>query len=121
MDRARDSRNLAPDVRGLKALVIGLGVLIVLGTALVIGVVIKRIVESTHTPIQAASPTPPIPSAVPGDAPFTTVLPGAAGAKIAGVTASGGIVAVWLRDDKGGRIDFIDPHSGALLGSAAAP
>lgn len=100
---------------------IGLGVLIVLGTALVIGVVVKRIVESTHTPVGAASTTPPRPSAVPGDAPFNTILPGGAGAKIAGVTAADGIVAVWLRDDKGGRIDFIDPRSGALVGSAAAP
>jgi hypothetical protein len=117
MDRAQESRKGAPDVRGLKALVIGLGVLIVLGTALVIGVVVKRIVESTH-----AAPTGAISTAaVPVNAPFHTSLPAATGAKISGVTAAGGVVAIWLRDDQGGRIDFIDPHTGTLLGTANAP
>jgi hypothetical protein len=117
MDRAQDSRKSAPDVRGLKALVIGMGVLIVLGTALVIGVVVKRMVESTASPGTAATQ----PAAVPGAAPFRTVLPAAAGASITGLAASGGVIAIWVHDDKGGRVDFIDPHTGTVLGSAAAP
>ncbi|MDD2860282.1 MAG: DUF6476 family protein [Acidiphilium sp.] len=108
MDQTRDSRKGTPDLRGLKALVIGLGVLILLGTALVIGVVVKRFMESTgHAPVSIAS-----------GAPFATVLPGGSGSKIAGIAGAGGEVAVWIDDGKGGRIDFIDPRSGAVLGSA---
>jgi hypothetical protein len=101
----------------LKALVIGLGVLIVLGTALVIGVVVKRFMESTGGSPAATTVLPAAPAT---SVPFNTVLPGGEGGKIAGVAASGGAVAVWVRDDKGGRIDFIDPRTGALLGTAIA-
>lgn len=118
MDRTRDSRNGTPDLRGLKALVIGLGVLIVLGTALVIGVVVKRFMESTGTQAIAARPGP---ATVPRQAPFTTTLPGTSGGRIAGVAAADGVIAIWVRDDKGGRIDFIDPHTGAVVGTAAPP
>lgn len=115
MDRVRDSRQ--HDLKGLKALVIGLGVLIVVGTALVIGVVIKRVVESTTRPAPSAATQP---LAVPSVAPFAATLPGGAGAKIGGVAAAGGTVAIWLRDGKGGRIVFIDPHDGKILGTAAS-
>ncbi|HQT75018.1 MAG TPA: hypothetical protein PLX84_13870, partial [Acidiphilium sp.] len=51
--RPRPAREAGPqNLRGLKALVIGLGILIVLGTALVIGVVVKRLIA----PGPAAAP-----------------------------------------------------------------
>lgn len=117
MDRvqAAQAKNGSPDVRGLKALVIGLGVLIVLGTAVVIGVVVKRIVESTSRPALAAG----LP--VPGATAFRTVLPGGPGAKIAGVTSARGMVAIWLRDSRGGQVVLIDPRTGAISGTIALP
>ncbi|MDD2877314.1 MAG: hypothetical protein PHT60_11485 [Acidiphilium sp.] len=113
-----------PDLRGLKALVFGLGALIVLGTALVIGVVVKRSIESTGKPAAAAPIAAPLlmttpPTSHPGPAPFSIVLPGSQAAKIGGIAAAGGEVAIWVRDNGGGHVVFIDPRTGATIGTAA--
>ncbi|MGC9269826.1 hypothetical protein [Acidiphilium sp.] len=102
----------------MKALVIGLGILIVLGTALVIGVVVKRMVKSTESSSVVVNSRD---TTLSGVVPFSTILPAETGGKIAGIAASGGVIAIWLRDGKGGRVAFIDPHTGALLGTAAEP
>lgn len=107
----------APNLRGLKALVIGLGVLIVLGTALVIGVVAKRLIVGHKTPHQAASMVKE--ARLSTKASFATALPGGANADIAGVAAAGGLFAVWMRNDAGGKVVFIDPRTGRVIGTAA--
>lgn len=108
-------------LRGLKTLVIVLGILVVLGTALVIGVVVKRMMVSTGGPAeqtvgQAASR--PSGFEAPGEKPFATKLPGATGSHIAGITGAGGMVAIWVADDAGGRVIFVNPRDGRIAGSA---
>ena len=56
------------DLRALKALVGVMGVLIVLGTALVIGVVIHRLYARNGVASNVAVATVPVPSAVPDGA-----------------------------------------------------
>ena len=95
------------DLRGLKALVGIMGVLIILGTALVIGVVIHR--------IYARNGAPSMPAAVltaPGAAASTAML--APGEHIAGIAAAGGDIAVWVSSPVGDRVLLIDPASGRV-------
>ena len=94
------------DLRVLKALVGGMGVLIVLGTALVVGIIIHRVYASYSGPPSMAAIAPGVPgSAVPaaGLAP---------GEHIAGIAAAGGDVAVWLNGPGGDRLLLVDPTSG---------
>lgn len=102
----------AVNLRGLKALVIGLGILVVLGTALVIGVAVKRLLVSTAPEARPAAHPP-----VPGSAPFATTLPKG---RIAGIAAANGMVAIRLRDGAGGKVVFVDPRTGAVAGTATS-
>jgi hypothetical protein len=103
------------DLRALKALVGGMGVLIVLGTALVIGVVIHRLYARNPAPSNIAVATVPVPEGAMG---ATRLAPGnvaaslAAGEKIMGITGAGGDVAVWVSGPAGDRLLLIDPQSG---------
>jgi Family of unknown function (DUF6476) len=95
------------DLRGLKLLVGGLGVLVILGTALVIGVVIHRIY---------AKPAAPAPEVVPG---VPAVLPPASnvlgrGEHVSGIAGAGGVVAVWVSGPEGDRVLLLDPVSGKI-------
>lgn len=111
LDRA--SGNSAQDLRGLKALVIGLGVLIVLGTALVVGVIIKRIYDAGSAPAkvsEARSET---------TAPAMLRIPATAGAAIGGIATMDGRLAVWVKDGGGGKVVLIDPRTNRLTGTVA--
>ncbi len=77
--------------------------LIVLGTALVIGVVIHRIYAV------AAPPSMPAPMPVSASGPVTL----AAGEHVAGIAAAGGDVAVWVTGPDGDRVLLVDPRTGA--------
>jgi hypothetical protein len=93
--------NGTQDLRGLKALVAFLGVLIVLGTALVIGVVIHRIYAGAATPsMTTAGEVPPVALA--------------AGEHVAGIAAAGGDVAVWVNGPGGDRVLLVNPATGAV-------
>ncbi len=92
------------DLRGLKALVGIMGVLIVLGTAVVIGVVIKRIYAKPAAPSTvAAAPLPPMPA--------ETLAPGE---HIAGIAGAGGSLAVWVTGPAGDRILLLNPQTGGF-------
>ncbi len=83
----------------LKAVVGILGVLIILGTALVIGTVIHRLYARTQPPS--------MPMAAP------TVAAGLApGEHIAGIAGLGGELAVWVNGPGGDRVLLLDPSSG---------
>ena len=103
------------DLRGLKLLVGVLGVLVILGTALVIGVVIHRIY---------AKPAAPAPGVVPG---VPAMLPAASnvlgrGEHVSGIAGAGGAVAIWVSGPEGDRILLLDPSSGRIsLGLSATP
>jgi hypothetical protein len=83
----------------LKALVGVMGVLIILGTALVIGVIIQRIYA------KPAAPSMPIAGAPVKLAP---------GEHVAGIAGAGGAIAVWVTGPAGDRILLIDPATGGL-------
>ncbi len=73
-----------------------LGVLVVLGTALVIGVVIQRIYAKPAAPSMIAIAAPP------------------AGEHVAGIAAAGDYVAVWETGPQGDKIVSINLATGAV-------
>jgi hypothetical protein len=85
-------------------LVAGLGLLVVLGTALVIGVVIKRMYAGPAAASTVADT--PVPGAV------AALLPG--GSHIAGLAGAGGAFAVWVSGADGDKVFLIDPRTGRL-------
>jgi len=95
----------------LKALVGILGVLIVLGTALVIGVVIQRI----YAKPEAASMSAPVPGGQAGP----WVLQ--AGSHVSGIAAAGGELAVWVSGPAGDQIWLLDPRTGGRTVAITAP
>ncbi len=98
------------DLRGLKVLVGGLGVLIVLGTAVVIGTVIHRIYA--RKPAASMVVAPLAPPAEPAGAMAVGAL--APGEHIAGIAGAGGDVAVWVNGPGGDRLLLVDPASGRV-------
>ena len=102
------------DLRGLKALVVVLGVLVVLGTALVIGIVIHRLYDK---------PATPAPAMIPGVTPALPAAPNllAHGEHITGIAGAGGAVAIWVSGPAGDRILLLDPGTGKLAVALSAP
>jgi amino acid transporter len=99
------------DLRALKALVGILGVLIVLGTVLVVGVIIHR--------LYARNPAPSMPKTmVPSPAIRATLAPGE---HIAGIAAAGADVAVWVNGPGGDRLLLLDPATGQMQEALRAP
>jgi hypothetical protein len=84
-----------------------LGVLIVIGTAVVIGVVIKRIYGTS--PVAAS-----ITSSIPGVAASVPVTALAPGEHIAGIAGAGGEFAVWVNGAGGDRLLLLNPQTGVL-------
>ncbi len=102
------------DLRGLKALVAGLGLLVVLGTGLVIGIIIKRIYAN---PASASTATaPPIPADTPAGAPFT--LP--PGTKITGIAVADGLIAIAVSGPSGDQLWLVNPQTGTHTLSLSA-
>jgi hypothetical protein len=95
----------------LKALVAGMGVLIVLGTALVIGVVIHRLYARNSAPSMTAATLPPA----------TGVLALPAGAHITALAAAGGTFAVSVSGPSGEQLWLIDPETGGRRLVITAP
>jgi hypothetical protein len=86
-------------VAALKALVIGMGVLILAGTVMLAVLVVQRLSGE-----RAAG------------APFRVSLGPADGARIAGVAATDRALAIWVSRPDGERILLLDPASGRPLG-----
>jgi len=100
----------------LKALVGGLGLLVVLGTALVIGVIIKRIYANPAVPSTASAM--PVQGSIP---PLTDTLELPAGAKIVGIAAADGVFAVAVSSPKGEQVWIMNPQTGARFVTMSAP
>ena len=108
-------------MRALKIATIVMGVLILLGTAVLIAAIIKRggMTPPPVAPSLAPSGTlPGSPSGPPGN-PFTTLLDEPPGSTILGVTQIRDGLAVTVRGGGPDRVVLIDPVSGAVTGRVA--
>ncbi|MGH7211859.1 MAG: hypothetical protein ACREF1_10425, partial [Acetobacteraceae bacterium] len=81
-------------MRALKAATIVMGILIVVGTAVLIAVIVKR----------ASAPTPAAGGFVPSAAGFATVLHEPAGTRITGLAAIGDTLALSLQGGGADRV-----------------
>ena len=108
----------------MKALVGIMGVLIIIGTTVVVGTVIHRLYARFNAP-----PMPVAPLAAPAPAAMAPVAaaPAVAGAlapgeHVAGIASAGADVAVWVSGPKGDRVLLLDPATGAVrVGLSNAP
>jgi len=107
------------NLRGLKAAVGIMGVLIVVGTTVVVGTIIHRLYARDSAPPPTVAPLalPAVPVAPQGVA--AQLLPGE---HIAGIAAAGADVAVWVTGPSGGRLLLLNPASGQIsVGLQEAP
>jgi hypothetical protein len=88
-------------MRALKIVTIGMGVLIVLGTTVVVATIASRIMGG--------------PAGMPGK-PFAAVLDEPAGTAILGIASVRDRLAVQMHGGGADRVVFIDPASGAVVG-----
>lgn len=95
-----------------------MGVLVVLGTAVVIGVIIHRIYSQVGSPPEHASPAPGVSAPKPGSASkiFDRVIAAGQGASIGGLTSADGRIAIWVKNNSGGEIVLVDPSTGQTTG-----
>lgn len=94
-------------VAALKALVIGMGVLIVAGTVTLVVLLVQR----------ANAPSAPrVAGATPMVVAQDIVLGEPAGSRIGGIAAAGGALAIWVVRPDGERVVLVDPASGRRSG-----
>ena len=84
-------------MRALTALVIGMGVLIVVGTVALVAVVVQRAGGGGAARVDVALDQPE-------------------GARIAGVAAAEGVLGVWVSRPDGDRVLLVDPRRGRVAG-----
>ncbi|HEY5301347.1 MAG TPA: hypothetical protein VIJ55_11785 [Acetobacteraceae bacterium] len=94
-------------MRALKAATIVMGILIVVGTAVLIAVIFKR----ANAPHPAAGG-----GLVPSAARFATMLHEPAGTRITGLAAIGDALALSLQGGGADRVILIDPRTGETRG-----
>lgn len=104
------------NLRGLKALVGGMAVLIIIGTTVVVGTVIHRLYARFNAP-----PTPPsglvaapsLPASAPPSLAFTSTKL-APGEHIAAISGVGTEVAVLVTSPQGEKLLILNPASGVV-------
>jgi hypothetical protein len=107
------------NLRGLKAAVGIMSVLIIVGTTVVVGTIIHRLYARVSGPPPTVQPLalPAIPVAPAGVA--AQLQPGE---HIAGIAAAGAYVAVWVTGPSGARLLLLNPGTGQIiLGLQEAP
>ncbi len=116
------------NLRGLKAAVGGMGLLIVIGTTVVVGTIIHRLYarESAPPPMVAALSAPAAPGMAPtavgsGAPPPADTVSLPAGSHISGITAAGPDVAVWVSGPAGDQLWLVNPQTGARYVALATP
>ncbi len=92
-----------PGMRVLKAVTIGMAVLIVVGTGVLVAVIVHR-------------SNAPAGRGVPAGGPGALSLDEPAGTHIAGIAGAGGRLAVQLQGGGGDRVVLVDPASGVVTG-----
>ncbi len=95
-----------------------LGVLIVLGTALVIGVIIHRIYAKQPAPSMAAT----APALAPGAAAALPAMAGRlpAGDYIKSIAAAGADLAIWVGGADGDKVLLVNPATGNITVAISA-
>ena len=107
------SAGRSPDLLGLKLLVGGLGALVILGTAVVIGVIIHRLYAKPSASSMAPVPAPiTAPAAITALPTLTNRLP--AGDTIKSMAAAGPDLALWVTGPDGDQILLLNPATGQL-------
>jgi hypothetical protein len=86
-------------VRALKALVVGMGVLIVAGTVALVAVAVQRVRGAGGGPAR-----------------LDLALDQPEGSRIAGVAATEGTLGVWVARPDGDRVLLVDPRTGRVAG-----
>lgn len=103
------------NLRGLKALVGIMAVLIVIGTTVVIGTVIHRLYARFATPSTPASTEKmPVTGGAPSTLPLGAVARLAPGEHISGIASAGGKLAVWVSGPAGDRLLLLNPVTGQV-------
>jgi hypothetical protein len=104
-------------VAALKALVIGMGVLIVAGTVTLVVLLVQRAGGARVAPearvVASVAPEAGVP--LQGWA-APVVLGQPEGSRIGGVANAGGALAVWVVRPDGDRVVLVDPASGRRVG-----
>lgn len=115
--------NQPKDLRGLKALVGILAVLIIIGTTVVAGTVIHRLyARFTLPPTPPANPSISAPAASSiseGAPPKALALPG--DEHIMAITGSGADIAILVTTTKGEKLLILNPDSGTLRTALTSP
>ncbi len=105
------------DLRGLKALVGLLGALVILGTALVIGVVIHRMygkpAAAAPGTIQGGTILGEINQEAPNAPAPVSSLP-ARSERVSGIATAGGELAIWVTGPAGDKVLLLDPATGKI-------
>ena len=112
-------------MRALKVLVIGMGVLILGGLAVVIATIVARMDDETGPATDGGSRAPSVGPAADGPAAdaFVTPLPLPEGCRVADLAGAGGVLALRLAGPVPvcDRVLLVDPASGRLTGTLRAP
>ena len=112
------------NLRGLKAAVGIMGVLIVIGTTVVIGTINHRLYARFSAPSTSsvAAASVPAPGAVQGAAvPAGGMVALQPGEHVAGIASAGGDLAIWVRGPQGERVLLLDPTTGESHAVLAGP
>ena len=105
----------------MKAAVGIMGVLIIIGTTVVVGTVIHRLYASFATPSTPQTMASAPVSAVPVEMPAGVVAQLAPGERISGIAPAGAELAVWLSGPKGDRLLLLNPVTGQARVVLASP
>ena len=114
-------------LRGLKAAVGGMGLLIIVGTTVVFGTIIHRVYvkfNAPSTPLPMASVPPPLGAmtvAMPATMPAGALAQLAPGEHIAGIAPAGAELAVWVNGPNGDRLLLLNPVTGQARTVLASP
>lgn len=110
-------------LRGLKALVGGMAVLIIIGTTVVVGTVIHRLYarfnQPPTPPYNLEAPPAPLAATQPVTSSATVKL--ASGEHIAAISGVGNDVAVLVTSSQGDKLLILNPASGAVHTALSTP
>ncbi len=95
-----------------------MGVLIIIGTTVVVGTIIHRIYASFAAP---STPQPMALAPLPGAVPAGALAQLAPGEHIAGIASAGAELAVWLNGPNGDRLLLLNPATGQARTLLATP